>query len=33
MRWYSADELKNAGHVRDEVRETGLAAIEFVSGR
>jgi ADP-ribose pyrophosphatase YjhB (NUDIX family) len=33
MHWYSADELKNAEHVRDEVRETGLAAIEFVSGR
>jgi 8-oxo-dGTP pyrophosphatase MutT (NUDIX family) len=31
MRWHSADELKSAKHVRDEVRQTGLAAIEFVS--
>ena len=33
MRWHSAAELKTADHVRDEVRETGLSAIAFVSGR
>ena len=31
MRWYSSAELKNAEHVRDEVRDTGLEAIAFVS--
>ncbi len=31
MRWHSAAELKSAGHVRDEVRQTGLAAIEFAA--
>jgi 8-oxo-dGTP pyrophosphatase MutT (NUDIX family) len=31
MRWYSAEELKAAKEVRDEVRETGLAAIAYVT--
>jgi len=31
MRWYSAEELKKAGHIRDEVRRTGLAAIAYVT--
>lgn len=32
MRWHSIEELRGA-HVRDEVRETGTAAIEWVSAR
>ena len=31
MRWFTADELIKDARVRDEVRQTGLEAIDFVS--
>ncbi len=33
LRWYSAEDLLKAPEVRDEVRQTGARAIEFVNSR